>query len=220
VTFCVAGMPRSRITAVISMSGAFGTTGSIEGAHFLATKQLVALSEQQLVDCTTVDGNKGCKGGDAVNSYNYIIKNRGIDSELDYPYDIMGYDKKPSPIHPCNESKASHHNVTISSFVHVAANSEPQLAAAIAKTPVTVAVSANKLWQHYKGGIMPPNWCPPPIKENHMILAVGMAADYYIVKNSWGGGWGEKGYVRMTRNATGTSGGLCGIASQASYPVV
>ena len=132
----------------------------------------------------------------------------------------MGYDKKPPPIHPCNASKASHHNVTISSFVHVAANSEPQLAAAIAKTPVTVAVSANKLWQHYKGGIMPPNWCPPPIKENHMILVVGMAADYYIVKNSWGEGWGEKGYVRMTRNATGTSGGLCGIASQASYPVV
>eukprot|EP01050_Picozoa_sp_SAG11_P024045 SAG11_NODE_5012_length_1692_cov_1.664156_2_plen_113_part_00 len=96
--------------------------------------------------------------GDAVNSYKYIIKNLGIDSEADYPYDIMGYDKKPPPVHPCNTSKASHHNVTISSYVQVTPNSEPQLAAAIAKTPVTVAVSANKLWQHYKGGIMPTNW--------------------------------------------------------------
>ena len=71
--------------------------------------------------------------------------------------------------------------VTISSFVQVIANSESQLAAAITKTPVTVAVSANSLWQHYKGGIMPPNWCPPPVKENHMILAVGMGPGYYIV---------------------------------------
>ena len=142
-------------------------------------------------------------------SYKYVIANKGIGTEDDYPYDIMGYDKyvqkstyrhdfnyrdaflqsacacrKPPPVHACNMSKASHHNVTISSFVQVTANSEPQLAAAIAKTPVTVAVSANSLWQHYKGGIMPPNWCPSPVNPkslNHMILAVGIAPGYYIV---------------------------------------
>ena len=192
----------------------------VQGAHYLATKRLVSLSEQQLVDCTTADGNKGCKGGDAVMSYKYIIANKGIGTEADYAYDIMGYDKKPPPTHPCNTSKAARRSVTISSYVQVRANSEPQLAAAIMRTPVIVAVAASRLWQHYKGGVMPDSWCPPPAKPNHMILAVGLADAYYIVKNSWGGAWGEAGYVRMARNATGTTGGLCGIASQATFPIV
>merc|ERR1712113_1359749 len=43
---------------------AFSTTGSMEGAHCAEGHSLVALSEQELVDCDTDDGNKGCKGGD------------------------------------------------------------------------------------------------------------------------------------------------------------
>lgn len=51
---------------------------------------------------------------------------------------------------------------------------------------------------------------------NHGVLLVGQKEDYYIVKNSWGDSWGEKGYIRM---AVESGRGTCGIANQADgYP--
>ena len=51
---------------------------------------------------------------------------------------------------------------------------------------------------------------------DHGVLVVGLTADAYIVKNSWGATWGANGYIEMARNVNKT--GICGIALQASYP--
>ena len=62
-------------------------TGAIEGAHFVKTRELVSLSEQNLIDCTRNYGNDGCHGGEATYSFTYVRNNNGIDAEEPYPYE-------------------------------------------------------------------------------------------------------------------------------------
>lgn len=61
---------------------AFAAVAALEGQQFLATKKMVALSEQNLVDCS----GQGCNGGWTASAYTYIIKNGGINTEKSYPY--------------------------------------------------------------------------------------------------------------------------------------
>ena len=63
---------------------AFATTGSLEGAHFIATKELLSFSEQQLVDCS--NENLGCNGGLSEYAYKYYMDGNDVLLESDYPY--------------------------------------------------------------------------------------------------------------------------------------
>ncbi|GAB4860559.1 hypothetical protein Ancab_035720 [Ancistrocladus abbreviatus] len=58
---------------------------------------------------------------------------------------------------------------------------------------------------------------------NHGVAVVGYSTTldgtkYWIVKNSWGTGWGEDGYIRMER-AISAKEGLCSIAMDGSYTI-
>merc|ERR1712196_212188 len=64
---------------------AFSTTGAVEGAWKIATGKLIELSEQQLVDCSKEEGNKGCNGGAFQSAFEYIQAN-GLCTEESYKY--------------------------------------------------------------------------------------------------------------------------------------
>jgi cathepsin L len=190
----------------------FSTTGSVEGAHFLSTGKLVSLSEQNLVDCSTAEGNEGCNGGLMDDAFEYIIKNHGIDTEASYPYRATGPNK-------C-EFKAADVGATISSYHDVQSGSESDLQSSVDKTPVSVAIDASHdSFQMYSSGVYYEPACSSS-QLDHGVLAVGYgtsgSSDYWLVKNSWGTDWGMAGYIQMSRNRNNN----CGIATAASYPII
>jgi len=191
---------------------AFSATGALEGANFVKTGQLNSLSEQQFLDCDTVDG--ACNGGLMDNAFNYVQQNGGVDSESDYPYLA-----RQSVFGKCPADKTAKHVGTCSGHSDVPASNQAQLTAAIAQQPVAVAIEADQPgFQMYKSGVFS-GACGTTL--DHGVLAVGYGTDagqdYYIVKNSWGAAWGEQGYIRLARN-TADAAGQCGIAMSASYP--
>ena len=85
------------------------------------------------------------------------------------------------------------------SYQHVEAGSVDAMKEADTVEPVAVAVAASLRWQFYMGGILK---CALAGALNHGVELVGHAfqegeTPYWIVKNSWGSGWGEKGYIRL-----------------------
>jgi cathepsin L len=190
---------------------AFSATGSIEGAWKIAKNPLASLSEQQLVDCSSAQGNQGCNGGLMDQAFQYVMDNKGITSETKYPYTAKDGDCK-DPL-PASVAK-------ITSFTDVTANSDAAMQAAVAMGPVSVAIEADQeVFQFYKSGVFDDPTCGDQL--DHGVLAVGYDTQgkkgYWIVKNSWGDSWGNKGYILMARK---DGEGECGINMMSSYPVV
>jgi len=186
---------------------AFSTTGSVEGAHFLAGNDLVALSEQQLVDCDHTDD--GCSGGLMDYAFKYLEKN-GLMTEAQYPYIA----KRHSIFDRCR-TKEDEMKVKVTSYSDVTPKSLTQMKAAVTKQPVSIAIEADKsAFQLYHTGVITGDKCGTHL--DHGVLAVGYGTqdgeDYFLVKNSWGASWGDHGYVKIG------SDNVCGMLQQPSYP--
>ncbi|GLT59279.1 hypothetical protein SLA2020_321080 [Shorea laevis] len=191
---------------------AFSTIAAVEGINKIVTGDLISLSEQELVDCDTTY-NEGCNGGLMDYGFEFIINNGGIDTEEDYPY--VAADGR------CDQYRKNAKVVTIDDYEDVPENNEQALQKAVANQPVSVAIEGGgRAFQFYESGIFTGR-CGTAL--DHGVTAVGYGTEngkhYWIVKNSWGGSWGESGYIRMERNLAGTATGKCGIAMEASYPI-
>ena len=191
---------------------AFSATGAIEGQHFLATGELVSVSEQDLVDCSGDYGNDGCSGGFPYKAFQYVKDNGGIDTEESYPYTAADG--------MCKFSSSSV-GATVTGYVKIPSGDESSLLEAVTSVgPISVSIDASHDSFHlYNSGVYYEPLCSTSMLD-HAVLVVGYGTesgtDYWLVKNSWGEDWGLSGYLKMSRNKNNN----CGIAARAVYPTV
>lgn len=183
----------------------FSTTGAVEGLHQIKTGELVSLSEQDLVDCSSSYGNQGCNGGLMDDGFQYIIDN-GLCTESEY-----SYKGKDGNCKPCKRKKY------ITGCSDVKPDSEDDLMHAVSRQPVSIAIEADKLsFQFYRSGVYSSSNCGTNL--DHGVLLVGYGKEdgkpYWKIKNSWGTTWGDEGYIKILRGT-----GLCGITKQPSIPI-
>ena len=188
---------------------AFATIANIEGLYFTKYGKNKEFSEQMIVDCDTLDS--GCNGGLMELTFEWIKSNGGIMSMADYPYKgrkqsckadktkydpdvvVTGWEKLGDP----DETWSPVDEDEIKEYLY-------------AKGPLAIALNADPL-QYYSSGIinLTARQCDPD-GMNHAVTLVGYGTDnntpYWLVRNSWGKSWGEKGYFRVYRGS-----GVCGI---------
>jgi cathepsin L len=186
---------------------AFGAIGAQESGWAITSSTLWNLSEQNLIDCATTCS--GCDGGSAAQAFAYVLAAQGgaFCSAASYPY--TGVQQT------CAFATADNATSMIG-YKHPESPTEDALAACIFNyAPYACAIDASHTsFQLYSSGIYDEPDCSST-NVDHGVLCVGFAVDYWIVKNSWGTAWGEKGYIRMVRGKDNQ----CGIASQPYRPV-
>jgi C1A family cysteine protease len=189
---------------------AFAVTGAVEGAWARSTGTLLDLAEQELVDC----GDGSCDGGWTSRAYQTIISMGGQMVQSDYAY--TAHDDR------CKYDSNAYPQATISSYRDAPSMSASRMADTLyANHPMAVLIYASsKSFQNYHSGVYyDPNCSQSTI--NHAVLAVGYdrsgssSNQYWIVKNSWGSGWGDHGYIKMRYNVN-----QCNVERYPDYPVV
>nr|AIG56409.1 secreted protein [Achlya hypogyna] len=186
----------------------FAAVGAVEFGHCLVTGQRVDFSEQQLVSCAPSAG-RGCQGGWPDKALDYIAQT-GLCTESAFPY-TSGSTEQDGQCQNCQKTKVSTGNA-------VDISGESALQSALDKQVVTVVVEAgNNVWRNYQSGVV--TQCPGA-QSDHAVIAVGYGTkdgvQHFKIKNSWGTGWGEQGYIYLQRGRGGK--GMCNVAERPSYP--
>jgi len=167
---------------------AFSTAAAVESHHAKNNRVKVDLSEQQILDCDSK--SKGCTWGYIYTALD-IAANTGLVLDSSYPYK----DRQGS----CNMPGGTRYKINGNTWLP---KDENAIADALYNNgPLPFVMVCPGALQHYTGGIfsMTKETCDANSIGNHTPLIIGYGADYWIIKNSWGTGWGENGFFRLKK---------------------
>lgn len=180
---------QNKVTAVRDQDGcgscwAFGAMGAYEGSYLIRNNVAIDTSEQHVLNCS---GAGSCGGGWHAGVFNWMISN-GNTTEAEDPY--TANDK------PCKPNVSLPYRAVAWGYVDPNGGipTVEQMKAALCKYgPLTVAVYATPLFQHYTGGVF--NEMDTSHGINHDITLIGWddSKGAWLIKNSWGPYWGETG---------------------------
>jgi hypothetical protein len=179
---------------------AFSATAAIESYAQLAGKGLKVLSAQQINSCDKRDG--GCNGGNTETAYQYVKGAGGIELDSDYPYTSGGGQTGSCKF---NSGRIA---ISINGYKSVS-RGESALKTAMNAGPASLCLAASS-WQSYSGGIL--SHCDNQV--DHCVQGTGYSgSSYWKIRNSWGTGWGESGFIRLAQGSD-----LCKVSDDATYP--
>ncbi|KAL0784885.1 thiol protease aleurain-like [Brassica napus] len=188
---------------------AISSVGAVEAAYRKKYGIGISLSEQQLLDCST--NNKGCDGGAAANAFQYNVE-RKLNYRSFYPYGGTQGKCRYEPLVVGKLIKSYGVGVSIDE------NKLKQWVGSIG--PVTVGFHVTNSFAFYEEGVYSSDECGDTTKDlNHFMLVVGYGIEdgvpYWLIQNSWGTDWGEKGYIKVEMGKN-----MCGVAAYAAYPIL
>jgi len=206
---------------------AFSVMGAVESCFSINGDPVDDLSEQHILDCAYNHyvndeyGSWGAFGCDGAwpNAYvDWLMNGKYNQEESSYPY----RSGNSGVVYGCNPSSNGYHtNSQVTGMYNRWYPDEMEMENTVQMNPVSTSVSATNNWSRYGGGVLDDRSCCNAASDsncvynlNHAILVVGYGhdsssgLDYWIIKNSWGGRWGESGYVRLKKGT-----GHCGVGS-------
>lgn len=180
---------------------AFAGTAEMESKIRIYYYRELNLSEQQVISCNPY--GSGCGGGWSGASY-YVHTYYGGILENCMPY-------QASDAISCTQDDYLKFT-SIDNWVSLSNNIDQIKTAIYNNGPVCTSVDANSAWDGYAGGVI----TAPGAGTNHLVLIVGWddrvgANGAWIIKNSWGGGWGIAGYAYVAYGACNIGTGVTSL---------
>ncbi|KAL4521315.1 hypothetical protein Ndes2437B_g08094 [Nannochloris sp. 'desiccata'] len=235
---------QDKVTPVKNQGGcgscwAYAAAAALESRYLIkkglnTTTHNINLSEQQLVDCvrsprTSTSGaaynSGGCSGGWSTEAMDYVRK-YNVTLESTYPYMASnGICKQRVLTSIGGLAKSLKQSTPNPGYYQAKSNNVTALKQAVRYTPVAFYMRVESGFQLYSGGVY--NTPCTGSNINHAMLLYGWfnpilvgTEPYWLVKNSWGTGWGDNGNIKLKMDMTssGNNVGLCSMHKYGYYP--